>query len=158
MYPNNAQTVTMHAVGATTTDLLAVPPGATYTILGVYLDDADNTSGNMDWVQYKGATCADGAGTTQPGCYLAHISAKAGQVFYAVNLRATSTLDYHTEGGNSLHHYVALTYVPYDTSLAVPDPSFTYGEVITGFFSLLTLIIFSVVAFHLLFGRIKIKN
>lgn len=35
---------------------------------------------------------------------------------------------------------------------------FTYGEVIQGFFSLLSLIALSVIFFHLHFGRIKIKN
>jgi hypothetical protein len=35
---------------------------------------------------------------------------------------------------------------------------FSYGEITNGFFLLLSLIVLSVVAFHLHFGRIKIKN
>jgi hypothetical protein len=52
---------------------------------------------------------------------------------------------------------VSVSVSPASTSPAIAN-GFTYGEIINGFFLLLTLIVLSVVAFHLHFGRIKIKN
>jgi len=167
MFPTDALTITLHAVGATTTELLTIPNGQTYTLLGFAMEDENNGAGNMDWVQYAGTPCADANGSAVLNCYIAHAAADDGSISYETQIKATSSLFYTTQGTASQHHYIVLTYVARDISLTSSTATtsapavingFTYGEIVNGIFLFLTFVAACAVLFHLWFGRTKIKN